>query len=125
MKQTYQAIGILAVLLMPGIAFAAGPTDLFQVLKIIGDLVMAATPVVAALALLGFFWGLAIYLTGFSGDEKEKKKGRDIMVYGIFTLFVMFSVQGLIGILQETFDVHSGGSLTPPTIPNIYKPPTP
>ena len=103
---------------------------LFNLLCTVGQLVGAATPIIAGLALLAFFWGLAMYLFSLSGGEgtaahsmygapatpQNKQRGKTIMIYGIIVLFVMVSIWGIVSILQNTFGVGSGGSIRPPTI---------
>lgn len=67
-------------------------------------LVNQAISVVVALAVLGFLWGVVKLL--FSSDNQiAKKEGKDFMMYGIFTLFVMTSVWGLVNLLS--------GAITP------------
>ncbi len=87
----------------------------------IGGLLGIITPVVVGLALLGFFWGLAMYVLNFSGDDKDKKKGRDMMVYGTLVLFVMVSVWGIVNILQDTFNLHGNQTLTGSEIPSVQQ----
>lgn len=129
----------LAALTAPAFAFATG-TTLQGVLCSVGQLVGQATPIVAALALLAFFWGLAMYLFSLSGSSdggahmgggtgiqaaaspQGKKMGRTVMLYGIIVLFVMVSVWGLVGLLQQTFGLSSGGTVSPPKINNIDYP---
>ena len=50
-------------------------------------------PLVFALALLFFFWGVAKYIWS-AGDAKEE--GKQIMVWGVVALFVMSSIWGII-----------------------------
>jgi hypothetical protein len=75
---------------------------LFGIVKSLGNLIAVATPVVAGLAVLYFFWGLAEYVLN-SGDEKKKEQGRNIMIWGTVALFIMVSVWGLVRALQDTF----------------------
>ncbi len=96
----------------PFFVFAASVSD---VIETIGEIISALIPIVAALALLFFFWGLAKYILN-AGDETAKTEGRNIMIWGIIALFVMFSVWGLVEVLQNTFSV--GGS-SAPTLPEI------
>ena len=79
-----------------------------------GNIINAAIPVVLALAVLYFFWGLAQYVLN-SANEDKKEEGRNIMIWGIIALFVMVSVWGLIRMLQTTFGV--GGQT--PIIPEV------
>ena len=88
---------------------------LCNALTTVGTLVSTATPIVVALALLGFFWGLAIYIFN-AGDEKKKAEGRSIMIWGILALFVMLSVFGIIGALQSTFQLDNGGTISIPSV---------
>jgi uncharacterized protein YhhL (DUF1145 family) len=77
---------------------------LFGIINIVAGLINLATPVVVALALLYFFWGLATYILNASDDD-GKKKGRDIMIWGILALFVMVSVWGIINVVRDTFQL--------------------
>src|SRR3989344_2749345 len=102
---------IAAVLaLTPSFAFAAG---LDNVLLTIQRLLNLATPIVVALALLYFFWGLANYILS-TGDEEKREQGRNIMIWGVIALFVMVAVWGLVQILAQTFNVQLGGSIPLP-----------
>lgn len=57
-------------------------------------------PIVGLLALLYFFWGIALFIFQ-SGDEKKVEEGKSKMKWGIVSLFVMVSVWGLVSILQK------------------------
>ena len=102
-----------AVFLTPAIALAAGGLD--AVLKTLAGLINNATPIVFALALLAFFWGLAIYIFN-SGNDEKKAEGKNIMIWGIIALFIMVSVFGIIRILQETLQVKDNTSVKIPSV---------
>lgn len=127
-RGTAKKISALALaFLFPSFAFAAD--DLQGVFCILGQLVLQLTPIVFALALLAFFWGLAMYMFSLSGGDgaaahsaygapaspQGKQSGRTIMMWGLIVLFVMVSVWGLVKILQTTFGIN-GGSITPPSL---------
>ncbi|MDE2078770.1 MAG: hypothetical protein KGI73_00090 [Patescibacteria group bacterium] len=80
-----------------------------NLLTTIGGLISTATPIVVAFAVLGFFWGLAVYIFS-AGSDKKKKEGRNIMIYGILALFIMLSVFGIISMLQNTLQIGSNYS---------------
>ncbi len=103
----------------PVVAFAVDGLE--KVLLDVGKLVSMLTPILIGLALLAFFWGLAMYLLNFNGEEKEKTKGRDVMLYGVITLFVVVSVWGLVAILQQTFGLSGANNPSTMTIPCIIK----
>lgn len=81
-------------------------TTLGDILFILSDLINLATPIVVALALLYFFWGLAQYILN-AGNEDKKKEGRAIMIWGILALFIMVSVWGIINVIRDTFDIDN------------------
>lgn len=99
---------------LPLIALAQQTTNLQGVLKIFANLINLAIPVLIGASVLVFIWGLFMYITNPSEDEK-KKEGRDIMIWGVIALFVMFSVFGLVNLLIGTFQL-SNATLTAPKI---------
>ncbi len=74
-----------------------------------------AVPIVVGLGVLFFLWGLALYILS-AADETKKAEGRDIMVWGVITLFVMVSVWGLVELLQNTLQIKSDPA---PPIPRV------
>jgi len=95
-----------------------GVGTLDEVVRTLGSFVGAAVPVIAALALLAFFWGLAMYLFNFGeGKEDVQKKGRNLMIYGILAIFVMVSVFGIAQLLQRSFGIQPIQQINAPTIP--------
>lgn len=81
-----------------------------SILDVIAGLITTATPIVVALALLYFFWGLANYILN-SGNEEKKKEGKSIMIWGILALFIMVSVWGIINVIQSTFNIDKDNDL--------------
>lgn len=67
------------------------------ILSLIGMLL----PVVAGLALLAFFWGLAKFIARVGGDEKAVSEGKSLMVWGLIALFVLISIWGILGFLSD------------------------
>ncbi|MEK7185720.1 MAG: pilin [Patescibacteria group bacterium] len=63
-------------------------------------------PIVIALALLYFFWGLAKFILN-SGDEDAQTKGKNIMLWGIIAFFVMVSVWGIVNFFGDAFDLDT------------------
>ena len=48
-----------------------------------------AFKIVAAIALLAFFWGLVKFIAG-AGNEDKRTEGKQVMLWGIISLFVLF-----------------------------------
>ena len=105
------------VMFMPFLVLAQTPNFgvLTGIVNGIGGLVTILTPIVVALALLFFFWGLAKYILS-AGDEESKAAGKNIMIWGIIALFVMISVWGLVQFLGATFGIDQGATITPPKV---------
>lgn len=65
----------------------------------------AVIPLIFALALLMFIWGVIRFVIN-SEDQEQKEKGRQFMLWGIIALAVMTSVWGLVKILGSTFGIE-------------------
>ena len=83
-------------LALPMVAAAQDVGGILNLLAKIHAVISAAIPVLIALAVLAFMWGIVMYLFG------KKEDGRSMMLWGIIALFVMTSVWGLVGILRGT-----------------------
>lgn len=93
-----------------------GIFNLNDVLCKIGDLLNAIVPILIALGVVYFVWGVITYVV--SADEEVKTKGRDKMIYGIIGLAVIIGLWGLVKILTNTFGVDNAGqNITYPTTP--------
>jgi FtsH-binding integral membrane protein len=93
-------ISLLLALSIPSITFAEPLSETSKILSAMGNLVGKAIPIVFALALLLFFWCMAMYIYK-SGAEKDE--GKKIMVWGVVALFVMSSIWGLVKFIQVSF----------------------
>jgi len=62
---------------------------------------------ITGLTVLVFIWGVVKYI--YKGDsEAERKKGKDLMVWGLIGLFVLFGIWGIVGVVGKTFGVETG-----------------
>lgn len=120
MKKVLGKISIATVaLLKPGVVHAAGAVNtsgLEGLLYSIHKLISLTIPVLIALGVLGFMWGIVLYLFG-----KNKEEGKTFMLWGIIALFVMTSVWGLVGILRGTLfgnTVDNAGNVQIPEFNN-------
>ena len=87
----------------------------------IGGLINDLIPLIIAIAVIGFLWGLAMFIFK-AGNDEEQKKARSIMIWGILALFVMVSVWGLVAMLQATFGSTLGDPTKPLPVPKASKP---
>jgi hypothetical protein len=106
--------------LVPVFASAQQLGNLSSLLTSFGNLIDKALPIVVAIALLGFFWGLAKFILN-ANDEEKRKEGKSLMIWGIVGLFVMVSVWGLVQFIGNAIGVGSGGNnptqVPIPTVP--------
>ncbi len=107
------------IFLLPINVFAQTPiprTDstFSDVVNGILDLVNLLIPVVASLALLAFFWGLAKFIYN-AGDVKTHEEGKQLMIWGIIALFVMVSVWGILNFFSGEFGFGRIGIPSLPT----------
>lgn len=99
----------------PVVALAATATDLITtVSSIVGYLV----PLLIAVAVVVFLWGVVQYVTA-GGEEEKRKKARGTMVFGIVGLFVMVAVWGLVSVLTSTFGITEEEAPLTPTLPSL------
>lgn len=95
---------LLFLFLFPLISLAAigsGPLADF-VDKLLAP-VRAIPGLLMAFALAYFLYGVLGYTT--ATDEKKRREGKDTIVYGIFGLFVMTSVWGIVEIVRSLFGI--------------------
>ena len=80
-----------------------GATDLKGLITgIIDTIVGYIVPLIIALALMFFLWGIFKTVTA-AGDEKKRSEGIGYITYGLIGLAVMVSVWGLVSILTSSF----------------------
>ena len=104
----------LGVLALPLVALAQTP-DLapLQIFIInVGRIVGMLVPILIGAALIVFFWGLVVYLF-----KQDHKAGRQLMLWGLITLFVMVAVWGIVRLGASALGVQLGGNAPAPGIP--------
>lgn len=108
---------------VPVLALAAVPaadqnlTGISTLISSIGRIVNQIIPLLFAVAIIFFFWGLLEFVRS-AGNEEKAKEGKSHMIYGVIALAVMVSIYGLIAWLQGTFgiDANAGSNLNIPTV---------
>jgi uncharacterized membrane-anchored protein len=84
----------------PGVGKIESLTDFINFFTC--TLINAVIPLLFALALAGFVYGIIKYFLNPDNEEK-RKDGKSFMFWGIVTIFVMVSIWGLVGIFSKTF----------------------
>ena len=70
----------------------------------IQNLLNSIVPVLIALGVVYFVWGVVQYMIGDS--EEAKKKGRDHVIYGIIGFAVIIGLWGLVTLVTSTFGLN-------------------
>ncbi|MBX4181486.1 hypothetical protein KW807_01310 [Candidatus Parcubacteria bacterium] len=110
---------LAALAFAPTLAFAQTEGNLGNIQRLIesvGRLINTALPIVVALGLLAFFWGLVRFIFG---AEEKKSEGKHIMIWGIVALFVMVSVWGLVRFIGSALGINQVNSVTVPTVDRL------
>ncbi len=111
-----KALLIGASYLLPVFAFAqpttpTTPTGGLQnvetnIVAPIGRIINLLIPIVFALALLYFFWGLAQYI--LASGEGASEEGRNKIIWGVVALFGMSAIWGLVRFLGFSVGIAPG-----------------
>lgn len=91
-----------ALALVPMVALAAGaPRNLGDLAAMLAGLLNTGTAVLVLIAIVIFFWGVVASL--WKQNQGNAKAGAwKIIMWGVIAIFVMVSIWGIIGLLQET-----------------------
>jgi len=90
---------------------------LFGLLCRFGQLFNSVVPVLIALGVLYFVWGVVSYV--IASDEEAKSAGRDRIIFGIIGLAVIIGVWGLVNFLRNTFGLNNNTNIQLPTVPVV------
>ena len=92
----------LFALSIPMPVLAAPNTFKGLVELLVGIINTAIIPLIFALSLLVFLWGVFQYMF-FPYSEERRTQGRQVMMWGVIALTVMASVWGIVKIVSTTF----------------------
>lgn len=74
-------------------------------------------PLVFALAIVAFFWGLLKMLIWGGADEEKRKEGKKLMLWSIIALAVMVLIYGIIELLGVLFGINPATIVPLPQAP--------
>jgi|SRR3989344_6249076 len=78
------------------------PSSFSDFISMILGFIAYLIPLLIAIGLLVFFWGMAKFIL-HAEEEEKREEGKQLMMWGAIGLFVMVSFWGLINILTGTF----------------------
>ena len=67
-------------------------------------LINVIIPVLIGVAMIVFFWGLTQYIYQ-AGDTHSHDRGREIIIWGLASMFVMVSIWGIIALMREALNL--------------------
>ncbi|MHB1316835.1 MAG: hypothetical protein ACYCZW_03185 [Minisyncoccota bacterium] len=97
-------IYLFLITVFPSVSFAAFD-KLKGLLKDFKSLLDLTIPVIFALALLFFFFGMAQFIR--SVNEKTIEEGKNKMIWGIVALFVMVSIWGIVKYVGDALGIET------------------
>ncbi len=80
-------------------------------------IISSLIPVMLALGLLFFLWGMFQYFILGADDEGKRETGRSYMIYGLIGLAVMVAVWGLVNLLISIVGIDTTATGKVPQIP--------
>ncbi|MDD5721481.1 MAG: pilin [Candidatus Pacebacteria bacterium] len=78
------------------------------------EILNSIVPVLVALGVVYFVWGVVQYV--IADGEEAKKKGKDRIIYGVIGFAVIIGLWGLVNIITTTFGL---GGTTPPSLSSV------
>ena len=90
-------------------------TNLLQLVESLREIVDTLIPLMFAVALLVFFYGVVKYIFS-AGNEDSRAAGVRIMLGGIIALFVIASVWGIVSFIGDAFGIDQGENADVPGI---------
>lgn len=104
-------LALTAIIVLPSLALAQGSGQigyLFRsILEFFANTIAFLGPVAISLALLAFFYSLIMFLF----DKEKTAESKSFLGYSIIILFVMVSIWGIVGFLQENLGIRNGSDV--------------
>lgn len=107
---------LIGTVLSPSLAFAADATPLSTLVSNMGGIVNQLIPIFSTIVVLSFFYGLIKYVLS-AGNDEASKQAKSYMIRGIIGMFVLATIWGIVGFIQQTV-----GNKNAPTIVNVTLP---
>lgn len=80
----------------------------FDLTRSVGQIINLAIPIVFAMGILFFIWGIVKYIS-VAGSEQAMSEARGIMIWGVVVIFITSSVWGIVKFVQG--DLFGGSPL--------------
>src|SRR3989344_5832014 len=91
-------------------------TPFGNTLSIISYYVSLLVPLLLAVAIVLFFWGLVKFIANAS-DEAARESGKNLMIWGMIAIFVMVAFWSIIGYVKSSLGVS--GNINTGSAPTV------
>jgi hypothetical protein len=98
---------VCAFIVAPTVVYAV---DLFGIMDILLSIILTIIPILLALAVLVFLWGIVKFIA-HADDESTHEEGKQLMIWGMVGLFVMVGLWSIVGYIQQSIGLQSFGFL--------------
>lgn len=123
LSKSLRLTGLLAFT-VPALAAAQAPAGTINTQylasyknSIVGIINTILIPLLFAVALLVFMWGVYNYFIAGGANEDKRQEGRQFVLWGVVGFAIIISVWGLVAMVIYTLGIYNGGNaLPPPTI---------
>jgi TRAP-type C4-dicarboxylate transport system permease small subunit len=109
-KGNFLVLGLLGLVMVPSVVY--GISNLTELVNFFTDFIYSSViKLIYALITLVFLWGVFEFVKN-ADNETKRAEGRQFMIWGIIGLFVMISFQGIVMVLQNTFQLPTNNTST-------------
>lgn len=98
-RMKFVLASLFSILVFPSIAFAAAPKTFSELAAQLVGLMNLATGALILLGIVVYFWGMSINIVEFENDPEKRKA---YLVWGVVVVTVMFSIWGIVKVIQNT-----------------------
>ena len=95
------ALVLFLPVVIPTVAFAQ-VDDVFDLLRLVADSLGGLIPVLLGIIMVVIFWNLAQFVL-HAGDEREREKYKQFMIWGVVSVFLIISFWGIIYAITNSF----------------------
>lgn len=87
------------------------PKNITEIIQLFTDLGMVIMPLLASVGFFVFVLGIARFIKN-TGNEKEAKDSKNMIIWGIIGVFVMVTIWGIIAFIKGELG-FGGGAVIP------------
>jgi len=77
-------------------------------LQEIHSLLGLVVPILLALSMIYFFWGIGQFILKDAGNDQTRESGKKKMIWGIVALFVFLSIYGILNFIGDMIGIRPG-----------------